>query len=253
MWIRTICLIVTLIIGLLAAPMSVDAQQVGKMYRIGYLRSTAGPGEREEAFRQGLRDLGWTEAQNITIEYLWAAGRRDRLPALAEELVRLKVDLMVTAGAQVMARAAKHVTSPIPIVMAVAAERDRPIRIFQLTSAWGPGPIAAGLRDGLLMLGYREREDFVLGVRFTRGDLTVLPDAARELVGQYKADILFTSQDADATLAAKKATTQTPIVFVGGGDPVKMGMVQSYARPGGNITGVTHLDLELVPKRRESG
>jgi putative ABC transport system substrate-binding protein len=104
----------------------------------------------------------------------------------------------------------------------------------------------------LLTLGYREDQDFVLGIRFTQGDLTTLPAAARELV-QYGVDLIFASQLFSAK-AAQMATTRIPIVFAGGaghGDPVEMGLVQSFTRPGGNITGVTDLDLELGPKRLE--
>jgi putative ABC transport system substrate-binding protein len=133
-----------------------------------------------------------------------------------------------------------------------AAERTRPMRIGVLTSSWGPSPQTVGLRDGLLALGYREDQEFVLGIRFTQGDLTALPAAARELV-QYGVDLIFASQLFSAK-AAQMATTRIPIVFAGGagtGDPVEMGLVQSFARPGRNITGVTDLDLELGPKRLE--
>lgn len=128
-----------------------------------------------------------------------------------------------------------------------AAERARPIRIGVLTPSWGPPPQVAGLRDGLLGLGYREDAQFVLGVRFTQGDLAVLRTAARELV-QYGVDLIFAHRD-DAAKAAQQATTQIPIIFVDVNDPVELGLVQSFARPGGNITGVTDLELELGPKR----
>ena len=98
-----------------------EAQQAGKMPRIGYLKRGAGPRARDEAFRQALRDLGWIEGQNIAIEYRWAAGKIDRLPALAQELVSLEVDLIVTAGRRVT-QAAKNATSTIPIVMALGAD-----------------------------------------------------------------------------------------------------------------------------------
>src|SRR5712691_8713280 len=71
-----------------------------------------------------------------------------------------------------------------------AEDRTQPIKIGVLTASWGPTPHTVGLRDGLLELGYRENEQFVLGVRFTQGDLTVLPAAAREL-GQYGVDLIF--------------------------------------------------------------
>jgi putative tryptophan/tyrosine transport system substrate-binding protein len=80
-----------------------------------------------------------------------------------------------------------------------------------------------GLRDGLLELGYRENEQFVLGVRFTQGDLTALPAAARELI-QYGVDIIFTSDDSPAK-AAQMATTRIPIVFSVVSDPVGLGLI----------------------------
>ena len=131
-----------------------------------------------------------------------------------------------------------------------AAERTRPIRIGALTESWGPSQSIVGLRDGLLELGYREHEQFVLGVRFTQGDLAALPAAARDLV-QYEVDLIFAS-DIPAAKAAQLATTRIPIVFAGlGGNPVEMGLIQSFARPGGNITGVVNLDVDLGPKRLE--
>src|SRR4051812_22958146 len=79
----------------------------------------------------------------------------------------------------------------------VAQKRAQPIKIGELTSSWGPTPAVVGLRDGLLELGYRENEQFVIGVRFTQGDLAALPAAARELV-QYGVDIIFASEDSPA-------------------------------------------------------
>ncbi len=128
-----------------------------------------------------------------------------------------------------------------------AAERGRPIQIGALTASWGPTPMIVGLRDGLLELGYREDKDFVLGVRFTQGDLAALPEAARELVS-YGVDLIFTSED-DPAIAAQQATCQIPIVFAAVTDPVGMGLVESFARPGGNVTGVTDLGFALSAKR----
>ncbi len=121
MKLRTVGLIGTLVLGLFAAPLPAKAQQAGKAYRIGYLRHNTGPSRRDEVFRQALRDLGWIEGQNIAIEYRWAAGKMDRLPALAEELVRLKVDLIVTAIRPAV-QAAKNATRTIPIVMLWCAD-----------------------------------------------------------------------------------------------------------------------------------
>ncbi len=121
MKIRTIGLLVTLALGLLVASLPAEAQQAGKMPRIGYLHFRAGPIATDEAFVQTLRDLGWIEGKNIAIEYRWVGKNRDRTPALAEKLVRLKVDLIVTAGRRA-AQEAKNATRTIPIVMAVASD-----------------------------------------------------------------------------------------------------------------------------------
>ena len=96
-----------------------EAQQPTKIPRIGYLGTTSlsAIAARIEAFRQGLRELGYVEGKNIVIEWRSAEGKLDRLPALAAELVRLKVDIIVTAGPPAT-RAAKEATTTIPIVMA---------------------------------------------------------------------------------------------------------------------------------------
>jgi putative tryptophan/tyrosine transport system substrate-binding protein len=106
--------------SLLLAPCSaVEAQQPTKIPLIGSLSGSSPSTSpvRHEAFRQGLRDLGYVEGKNIVIERRWADGKFDRLPALAAELVRLKADIIVTAGPQAT-RPAKQATSTIPIVMA---------------------------------------------------------------------------------------------------------------------------------------
>lgn len=133
--------------------------------------------------------------------------------------------------------------------MASAAGRDRPVRIGVLTASWGPTPQVVGLRDGLVELGYQEGEQFVMGIRFTQGDIGALPEAARELV-QHGVDILVADVDLSAK-AAQDATDTIPIVFASVGDPVGLGLIESFARPGGNITGVTDLDLKLSAKRLE--
>ena len=92
-----------------------EAQQPKRISRIGYLSLGAGPAEPEVGFRQQLLDLGWIENQNIAIEYRWAAGKMDRLAILAEELVRLKVDIVVSSATPAI-QAAKNATATIPIV-----------------------------------------------------------------------------------------------------------------------------------------
>jgi ABC-type uncharacterized transport system substrate-binding protein len=130
------------------------------------------------------------------------------------------------------------------------AQRARLIKIGALTESWGPTPAIVGLRDGLQELGHREDRDFTIGVRFTQGKAADLPAAARDLV-RHQVDVIVSTESGTAAKAAQMATNQIPIVFIGSGDPVGLGLVRSLARPGGNITGVADLDIELVPKRME--
>jgi putative tryptophan/tyrosine transport system substrate-binding protein len=129
-----------------------------------------------------------------------------------------------------------------------SARANRPVRIGALTASWGPTPGIVGLRAGLIERGYREPEDFVIGVRFTQGDLTAISTAARELVEQ-KVDILVVGTGAEAR-AAQRITLRIPIVLIGGVNPVAHGLAKSFARPGGNLTGVVNHE-ELAPKRLE--
>jgi putative ABC transport system substrate-binding protein len=139
--------------GVMTAARPLRAQKA--MPVIGYLNGTSPAASNLAAFRQGLSETGYVEGQNVAIEYRWAEGRYDQLPALAADLVGRKVDVIATSG----------------------------------------------------------------------GD--------------------------DSALAAKAATSTIPIVSVIGGDPVATGLVASLARPGGNLTGVSFLTAELMPKRLE--
>ena len=144
-----------LTLGILAAPLAAGAQQPAKVPRIGFLfYGSPGPSPELDAFRQGLRELGYLEGQNIAIEYRFAGGRVERLPELAAELVRLKLDVIVTPGTP-------------------------------------------------------------------------------------------------ASLAAKQATSTIPIVFAGVAEAVGAGLIANFARPGGNITGLTSISAELGGKRLE--
>ena len=137
-----------------------------------------------------------------------------------------------------------------PIGSVAEAQRTSPIRIGVLTESWGPTPQIIGLRDGLKELGYREETDFTIGVRFTQGNPAELPAAARDLV-RLGVNLIVAGETSNAAEAAQKATDRIPVVFIGGGDPVGLRLVKSLARPGGNITGIADLDIELVPKRME--
>lgn len=126
--------------SLLASPLAVaTAQPREKMPRVGYLSpssiSDAGRQRRLEAFRHGLRELDYVEGWNIVIESRWAEGKYDRYPALVADLVRLKVDVIVTAGA-IATQAAKQATGNIPIVMTVVND---PLRSGIVASLARPG------------------------------------------------------------------------------------------------------------------
>ena len=135
---------------LITIDFSANAQQVGKIPRIGYLSRDLHPADSRapapynlEALRQGLRELGYIEGKNIIIEYRYSEGRLERLPALAEELVHLKVDLIVAESSQ-SAREAKKVTGAIPIVMASGAD---PVEIGLVSSLARPGGNVTGLTN----------------------------------------------------------------------------------------------------------
>jgi len=122
---------------------SASAQQPTKVPRIAYLTGAyfSAITPRTEAFRQGLRDLGYVEGKNIVIEWRSAEGKLDRLPSLAAELVSLKVDIIVTAGAAVTRRA-KAATATIPIVM---AQDSNPVDNGFVASLARPGGNITGL------------------------------------------------------------------------------------------------------------
>jgi putative ABC transport system substrate-binding protein len=130
------------VLACLTAPVGADAQQAGKVHRIGFLwDSPAVFPDAVEAFRQGLRDLGYVEGRNIAIEYRWAEGKPERMRELAEELVRLKVDVIM-APSSIYTGAAKRVTSTIPIVFMSHAD---PLRTGHVASLARPGGNVTGL------------------------------------------------------------------------------------------------------------
>lgn len=143
MSLRTVGLIATLALALLAAPLAADAQASEKVAHIGYLSSAkrSSQSARSEAFRQGLRELGYVEGKNLVIEFRFAEGRFDDLPELAAELVRLKVDIIVSSGATVT-RAARKATATIPIIM---TQDNDPVGNGFVASLARPGGNITGL------------------------------------------------------------------------------------------------------------
>jgi putative ABC transport system substrate-binding protein len=145
----------TLAGGFLAAPLAAEGQPAGKVYRIGFLFSGAsGPAREVDTFRQGLRDLGYIEGQNIAIEYRFAGGQVERLPELAAELVRLKLDVIV-APYTPPALAAKRATSTIPIVFAVVADA---VGAGLIVNFARPGRNITGLTSSSAELGGKRLE-----------------------------------------------------------------------------------------------
>jgi putative ABC transport system substrate-binding protein len=144
-----------LAILLAVVPLS-HAQQAGKVYRIGTLDGSSASGRAHlwDAFRDGLRELGYVEGKNSVLEQRWGEGKGDRLPDLAAELVRLKVDVIVTAATG-PALAAKKATTTIPIVM---ASQSDPVGTGLVVSLARPGTNVTGLSSMNVELGGKRLE-----------------------------------------------------------------------------------------------
>jgi putative ABC transport system substrate-binding protein len=182
--------ITSLGVGALLASRSADAQQAGKVPRIGFLHyGSPGPSPEVEAFRQGLRELGYIEGKNIAIEYRFASGRVERLPELAAELVRLKPDVIVTPTTPA-SQAAKQATSTIPIVFAAVAD------------AVGAGLIANFARPGGNITGLTSISAELGGIRLELLK-QVAPKASRVAV-------LYNPADRSNVLALKELQESAP-------------------------------------------
>jgi len=140
---------------ILASPLVAQAQPAGKVPRVGFLfYGSPGRAREVDAFRQGLRELRYIEGQNIAIEYRFASGQVERLPRLAAELVRLKVDVIV-ANSTASALAAKQATSTIPIVFAVVADA---VGAGLIANFARPGGNITGLTSSSAELGGKRLE-----------------------------------------------------------------------------------------------
>ena len=174
--------VVLLVLGLIA-----EAQQPKKVPRIGVLLmgNPTSESPRSEAIRQHLRELGYIEGQNIAIEYRYAEGKRDRLPELAAELVRLKVDVVVVSGGDPQVRAAMDATKTIPIVML----------------GQGSDPVAAGLIDSLARPGGNVTGITNLTPELGGKRLELLKDAVPKLV---RVAVLYESASPPNVLQVKE-------------------------------------------------
>src|SRR5262245_12370143 len=168
--------VVALCAVLFALCSSADAQQTGKIFRIGFLDPSTASGSKLlwEAFRQELTKLGWIEGKSIAIEYRFADQKIERLPQLAGELVRLKVDVIITGGARAT-RSAKEATATIPIVM---AQDPDPVGNGFVASLARPGGNITGLSSLSFELNTKRLEILKDVVpRLTRVGIVRLPEA----------------------------------------------------------------------------
>jgi putative ABC transport system substrate-binding protein len=149
----------------------------------------------------------------------------------------------------------KKIVAPFIIALVLASAhlaQAQQAKLYRVGVILEGGPYYAvvnGLKDGLKELGFEERKHFVLEIRDLKGDRKAAEEAARSLE-QGNVDLIYAVATSVA-ITAKRATTHVPIVFVIGGDPVAAGLVESYAKPGGRLTGIHYLSNELTGKRLE--
>ena len=193
---------------LLALSVGVEAQQpAAKVSRIGFL-TTGGEADsalRVEAFRQGLRDLGYVEGKNINIEYRYAGGRYEQLPKLAEELFRIKINVLVTSN-DTAARGANKVTTTIPIVM---ANSGNPI---------GSGLVASLARPGGNVTGLYQYSPELIGKRLELLK-EVVPKVSRFAFLNDTDSAASKSMFKDAQVAAQTLAVQFQLIEVKGPNP----------------------------------
>ena len=179
---RRIGLAVILILGLTLAPLAAGAQQAEKVRRIGFLSAAIRGSQVEDAFRQGLREHGYIEGQNLLVEWRYAEGRHDRLTGFVAEFVRLKVDVVVTLAPEA-ALAAKKETAAIPIVFTQV-----------------PDPVASGLVSSLARPGGNLSGFSILAVDLTGKRLELL----KEAIPSLKSAVLLTDRANPVRAAALK-------------------------------------------------
>jgi len=239
MRLRTIGIIGTLVLGLLAGPLPVEAQQAGKVYRIGILRSGSGPPTTSPFYiglRQGLRELGYVEGQNLVIEYRSAKRKPERFPVIAAELVRLKVDVIVTSPGLSAIRAVQQATRTIPIVM--SGVRVDPVKAGFVVSLARPGGNITGLTQLVSQLHAKRLE--LLKEAFPRISRVAIIWSARDQKQSMK--------EVEAAGQALGVQIQSLVVQRGLRDPESVFSAISRESPDGLIVGPS--GLTLSPSRR---
>jgi putative ABC transport system substrate-binding protein len=176
--------VVLLVLGVIA-----EAQQSKKVHRIGYLTALdpATESTRAETIRLALRELGYVEGQNVAFEYRYAERKADRLPELAAELVRLKVDIIVASGSDTVVRAAKNATKTIPIVM--SGQGIDPVEVGLVESLARPGGNVTGLTNLTGELGGKRLELLKQAVPKVARVAALYDPAALGSVRQLKEDL----------------------------------------------------------------
>src|SRR2546422_7354404 len=203
---RLIGLAVILTVGLILAPLAAEAQPPGKVPRIGVLvvPTCSFFSTRIEAFRQGLRESGYVEGKSVLIQYRYAEGKLDLLPALASELVA-RIGYLALGTAT--------------------------------TSAGSRKAFIHGLRDH----GWIEEKNIAIEYRWAGGGQPTLDPLAAELA-RLPLDVIF-AVNTPASLAMKRTGTTLPVVFAQVSEPVAIGLVDSLARPGRNFTTTINREL----------
>jgi putative ABC transport system substrate-binding protein len=191
---RGVGLSIACILSLLTALHTAEAQQLTKVYRVGWLNPGA-PSITVELVRQGLRELGYSEGQNLIIEYRHAEGRADRLADFAAELVRLQVDVIVAGGIQGV-RAAQHATRTIPIVMSGITDPVAQGFVASLAHPGGNITGMANLGEGL----FGKRLEILKEIVPQRARIAVLTNPANPLHASWMNDLTVAAHAVDVQL-----------------------------------------------------
>ena len=222
-WRRSACwfFILFLTLGALAVSLA-NARSPAKVPRIGILSPASGPGPRTEAFRQGLRELGYVEGQNIGFELKWAERREDRLPQLARELVRSNVAVIVAEGT-LATRAAMQATQTIPIVMAFTAD---PVGVGLVAALGRPGGNVTGLSSLAGELSGKRLELLK----------EMVPGLARVAVLFNPATPAASAQLQEIELAAQALSVKLDALEVRGPDDLERAFTAAVSRRAGAFT-----------------
>ena len=233
--------LLTSLAGMFAAPLAAQAQQTSGTPRIGFLsfNMRSGDSRPREAFRQGLRDLGYIEGENLVIEYRDAGGKTERFPRLAADLAALKVRVIVAGGGTLGATAAKQATSTIPVVFGAVGD---PVREGLVTSLARPGGNVTGLSVTSPELATKSLELLKQAVPgLTQVALLLKPDAAPRTVTQER----IKSWDA----SARALSMRLQVVEARGPEDFELAFSDMTQARSGAVTVVSTPVFDAEPRR----